>query len=123
MHTKLILTDLRAQRDRVDQAIAALESLGGILTAAAPPASAANPSTAKSKRYISPEGRARIIAATKARWARQRAGKPAGRNVKKDAKPAAKKATAGARTMSPVARKRIAEGMRKRWAEKKKAKA
>ena len=31
MDTKLILTDLRAQRDRVDQAIAALESLGGIL--------------------------------------------------------------------------------------------
>ena len=130
MDTSKIITELRAERDRLDQAITALESLGGAkplggdhegsFASSLPPAALA---PVKPKRNISPEGRARIIAATKARWARQRAAKRAGagRNMKKGAKPAAKTAAPGGRTMSPAARKRIAEGMKKRWAEKKAA--
>ena len=147
MDTTKILTDLRAERDRLDQAIAALEGLSGssslggehdLPTPASLPTAAL--ALAKPGRNISPEGRARIAAAARARWAKQNAAKStgAGRNIsaagrkriaeaakkmwaerRKGAKPAAKAAAAGPRKMSPEARKRIAEGMRKRWAEKK----
>jgi len=118
MDTTQILADLRSQRDRLDQAIAALEGLG---TAAVPEKGPAVPSPlrrkpaataapAKSGSRISPEGMARIIAATKARWARVRAAKAA----------AAKGRGAGGRRLSPAARKRMSEAVKKRWAAAKK---
>jgi hypothetical protein len=111
MDTQQILAELRVQRDRLDQAIAAIESLatGGsdVVPEAARESTQAIPKPAK--RHISPEGRRRIAEAAKRRWAAQRKG----------TKPVAK-ATAGTRQMSPEARKRIGEAMRKRWAERKK---
>lgn len=125
MDTSKILTDLRVERDHIDQAIAALEALNGsnplggeVLSPASRPKAAA----AKPGRNISPEGRARIVAAAKKMWAKRRKGaKPAAAG--RGAKPAAKAVAPGARTMSPAARRRIAEAMKKRWAQKKRAKA
>ena len=103
MNTAQILSDLRAERDRISQAIAALESLGSTVTPAKPAAVKAKPGV----RHISAAGRKRISEAAKKRWAEARQAK-----------------ARGARHMSSAARKRIAEAMKKRWAERKrKAKA
>jgi hypothetical protein len=110
MDTCTILADLKAELIRINQAIAALESLGGAATATTDAAKAA-PTQAK-KRGLTPAGRRRLSAMMKARWAARR---------KAAAKPAAKK-TSGRRTMSPAARKKIAEAQRKRWTAVKKAK-
>jgi hypothetical protein len=106
MDTKNILADLRAELNRLNQAIAALESLDGTATATTPTANGG-------RRRISAAGRKRISEAAKARWAARR---------KQVAKPASKKTTVR-HTMSAAARKKIAEAQRKRWAERRKAKA
>jgi hypothetical protein len=139
MDTTQILADLRAERGRLDLAITALEALNGsgMPIPAAPPKAA----PAKSGGRISPEGMARIIAATKARWARVRAEKAAGaarrkitaagRKAMSEASKrrwaahrksagAVKRTAAGGHTMSAAARKRISEAAKKRWAERKK---
>ena len=109
MDTRKILADLKAELNRLNQAIAALETLDGTATATTPAAKAA-PVLAK-KRGLTPAGRRRLSAMMKARWAARR---------KQIAKPAPQK-TSGRRTMSPAARKKIAEAQRKRWAARKKA--
>ena len=109
MDIKPILTDLKAELNRLNQAIAALESLDGTATATTPIAKAA-PKQSK-RRGLTPAGRRRLSAMMKARWAARR---------KQAAKPAPKQ-TRGRRTMSPAARKKIAEAQRKRWAARKKA--
>ena len=111
MDTKQILADLKTELNRLNQAIAVLESLDGTATATTPAAKAA-PAHAK-KRGLTPAGRRRLSAMMKARWAARR---------KQGAKPAPQKTT-GRRTMSPAARKKIAAAQRKRWAAVKKAKA
>jgi hypothetical protein len=109
MDTRTILADLKAELYRLNQAIAALESLDGTATATTPAAKAA-PMQSK-KRGLTPAGRRRLSAMMKARWAARR---------KQVAKPAPKQ-TRGRRTMSAAARKKIAEAQRKRWAARKKA--
>jgi hypothetical protein len=109
MDIKPILTDLKAELNRLNQAIAALESLGGTAPATTPAAIAAPKRGVR--RRISAAGRKRISEAAKARWAARR---------KQAAKPAPKQ-TRGRRTMSAAARKKIAEAQRKRWAARKKA--
>jgi hypothetical protein len=123
MDTTQILNDLRTELSRIDQAIAALESLNGTGAPAATPAATAAAAVAptKGKRRISPEGMARIVAATKARWARLRRAKAAGAGAKrKGAAVAAKAAPAGARRLSPAAKKRLSELAKARWAKAKK---
>lgn len=78
MDTVHILTDLRAQRDRIDQAIAAMEALNGTSAAkvvkAGAPAPGTKPTakpTAK-KRVFSPESRQRMAEAQQKRWAKKR---------------------------------------------------
>ena len=77
MDTTRILADLRADRDRIERAIAAIEALdkeGSSTTRAARPSGASSP--ARGRRRMSPAARKRIAAAMKARWAeRKRAGK------------------------------------------------
>jgi hypothetical protein len=109
MDTRTILADLKAELNRITQAIAALESLDGTATATTPAAIVA-PKQAK-KRGLTPAGRRRLSAMMKARWAARR---------KQVAKPAPQK-TSGRRTMSAAARKKIAAAQRKRWAAQKKA--
>jgi hypothetical protein len=115
MDTAPILADLRSQRERLDQAIAALEGLekpaspkeGAAISSPSRRKPVAIAAPAKSGSRISPEGMARIIAATKARWARVRAAK---------ASAAKGSITAVGRTLSPAARKRMSEAVTKRWA-------
>jgi hypothetical protein len=58
MNLSEILTQLKQERNRLDTAIAALESVSG------------NGISRGTSRGISPAGRARIAAAQRARWAR-----------------------------------------------------
>lgn len=78
MDTTKVIADLRAQRERLNQAIAALEALDGITVShpttkmakkAAAPAPGAK-QTAK-KRVISPEGRKHMAEAQQKRWAKK----------------------------------------------------
>jgi hypothetical protein len=109
MDTRTILADLKAELSRLNQAIAALESLDGNAPATTPAAIAAP--TQSKKRRLTPAGRRRLSEKMKARWAARR---------KQVAKPASKKTT-GHRTVSAASRKKMAEAQRKRWAVVKKA--
>jgi hypothetical protein len=111
MDTKQILADLRIELNHLNQAITALESLDGTVTATTPAAKAAP--KRGGRRRISAAGRKRISEAAKARWAARR---------KQVAKPALKKTT-GRRTVSAASRKKMAEAQRKRWAAVKTAAA
>jgi hypothetical protein len=74
LDTKKILTDLYAERKRLDVAISALEALTTTTAFSAPsktPAKTSSKPTTK-KRVLSPEGRKRIAEAAKKRWAKQK---------------------------------------------------
>ena len=76
---------------------------------------------AKAKRTMSAEGRARISAATKARWAARRAGKAAKAVVApKAGKPAKAKKKSG---LTPEGRAKLAANMKARWAARRAANA
>jgi len=109
MDTRTILADLKAELTRLNQAIAALESLDATATATTPAAIAAP--KRGGRRRMSAAGRKRLSEAATARWAARH----------KAAAKLATKATSGRRTMSPAARKKIAEAQRKQWAAQKKA--
>jgi hypothetical protein len=55
-----ILSQLRSERDRLNQAIAALQGISG------------NGNSRSSKRVLSPDARRRIAAAQKKRWAKRK---------------------------------------------------
>jgi hypothetical protein len=121
MDTAQILADLRAQRNRIDNAIVALEALNGTKPVGKP-ATALDVKVAgqKARRTLSPAGRRKIAAAQKARWAAKK--KQAGPVT--DAKQAAPKRVAAKtvkRVISPESRKKMAEAQQKRWAKKKRA--
>ena len=91
METAQILTDLRTERDRINQAIAALEALNGTASGTTPRGSGvksakttapgSKPSSAQ--RVVSPESRKLMAEAQRKRWAKK----------KRAAKAAAKKAS------------------------------
>jgi len=103
-----ILSALKAQRDQIDRAIAALEGSS--------PRRGRPPKPASHKRKMSADARKRIGLAMKLAWAKRK-GKSA---PKKAARKAAAKKPAR-KPMSPAARKKLADLMKARWAEKKKA--
>ncbi len=76
------------------------------------PAAKPAPGRPRGKRNLSPAARARIAAAQRARWARQKGTSP-----KAEAKPAGRRK----RTMSPAARARISAAAKARWARAKAA--
>ena len=133
-----IISQLENQRASIERAIAALREIDSPSPAEARTASAVS-KKATQKRHISPEGRKRIIEATKRRWAAKRAAETSGRSVQtKSAVPpksspaasgAAKPAPVGAKTtarkghISPQGRKKLAEAMKRRWAAKRVAEA
>jgi hypothetical protein len=130
MDTSKILTDLRAERDRIIQAIAALESLDSAGSIPArrgrPPitASVAQPTPKRGgRRRMSAAGRARIAAAAKAMWARRKkqAAKPQTSAKQTAPKQVATKHAEGG--LTAAGRKRISEMMKARWAARKKAAA
>ena len=131
MDTAQILADLRAQRNRIDNAITALEALNGtkplgnghnLPTPLSKPAAALDVKQASPtvRRTMSPAARKKIAAALKARWAAKKtSAKPV-----VDAKQAATKnavAKTAKRVISPESRKKMAEAQQKRWAKKKRA--
>jgi hypothetical protein len=153
MDTHRILSGLRAELNRLNQAIAALEGLDSAPVAkpGRPKGGTtfefgANKPTGRG-RHLSAAGRARIAAAAKARWAKLKAAKPAkaGRRIsaagrkriaeaakrmwarrKKAAAPtktATAKKAASAHHLSPATRKRLSELAKARWAQRKKATA
>ena len=108
-----VISQLEKQRSAIDRALAALREITG---SAATRVDGHRISQSKTKkRHLSPEGRRRIIAATKKRWAAKRKGQAGA--VKRAAVPS------GSRRgkMSAAGRKRLALAMKKRWAAAKKA--
>ncbi len=108
MDTRTILADLKAELNRLNQAIATLESLDGTATGTTPAAVAAP--KRGGRRRMSAAGRKRISEAAKARWAAKR---------KAASKPATK--TGAHKPMSAATKKRLSELAKKRWAQRKKA--
>lgn len=98
-----IVLQLKQQRDRLDNAIAALAGSGspaprGLI-----------------RRRMTAAARARIGAAKKAWWAKQK-----GKSTAKKGKPSSKQTTRR-KPMSAAARKKLSALMKARWAERKKA--
>lgn len=105
MDIQSLVSSLKAERGRIDQAISALEGLtSGSVRRGRPPKAKQVASAARKSRNMSPAARKRISAAMKKRWATWH-GKSAPKR----------------KAMSPAARKRLSEMMKKRWAEQKKA--
>jgi hypothetical protein len=127
MDTSTILAVLRAERDQIDSAIAALEALGDGASAvrSTPKAAQVKTTPTKGKRVLSAASRKKMADAAKQRWAAKKAAekKPAAK-APAAKKVAAKKAatkTATKRVVSPEARQRMAEGQKKRYAKAKRA--
>jgi hypothetical protein len=93
--------DIKAQIEALESQLSAILNGGSTGTAPAP----SNNGPVAAKRQISAAGKARIAAAARARWARQRGQAPA-----KSSPPMGKK------TLSPAAKARIAAAARRRWA-------
>ena len=113
-----IVTQLRQEASRIENAIAALVGLGSqpAHRGRPPKLSQAVPAGNRKRRRMSAAARARIGAAKKAWWAKQK-GKAAG---PKKAAPVSKK-SAARRPMSASMRKKLSAMMKARWAERKKA--
>ena len=118
MDIQSLLSDLKTHRNQIDQAISALEGLASQARRGRPPkATQAATATGQSRRRMSAAARARIGAAKKAWWAKQKG------------KPGANKATAvsrkstGRKPMSAAMRKKLSALMKARWTARKKSKA
>ncbi len=115
MDIQNVLSELQAERKRIDLAIAALEGLtaGTAPRRGRPPKAKIAASTpGKKQRTMSAAARKRISEAMKNRWAKWQ-----GKSAPKAAKAAPKKSTARP-PMSAAARKKLSEMMKKRWAER-----
>jgi hypothetical protein len=111
---------LTQERDQLQNRLRSInEALGELQGITASPAAAnagtetnGAPSTGRGgKRTMSPEARARIAAAQKARWAAQKGGKSAAASNNGSGDESKPK-----RKMSAAGRKAIAEAARRRWA-------
>jgi hypothetical protein len=104
MDTNRILAELRAERDRLDQAISALEAVNstGRRSVGRPPRAAA---TRSRRRRMSGAARKKLSRLLKQRWAQGKMKRA--------------KASKPMRRMSRAARKKIAAAQRARWAKAK----
>ena len=114
MDIQTIVSDLKAERNRIDQAISALEGLTSTAPRRGRPPKAT--SAGGKRRRMSPAARKRISKAMEQRWAKWK-GKSAPKQLK-----AAPKKTAVRRPMSPAAKKKLSALMKARWAVKQEAK-
>ena len=103
MDTNRILTELRAERARIDQAISAIEAINstGLHTTARAPRAAV---TRRKRGRMSAAARRKMSLLMKQRWAEGKM-KPG------------RKATSKPRRISQAARNRIAAAQRARWAK------
>jgi len=106
MDMNRILAELRTERDRIDQAISALEYVNstGRRRAGRPPRAA---SIRRRGRRLSTAARRKLSRLLKQRWAQG--------ELKRRAK--AVRASRPARRMSAAGRKRISQAPKRRWAE------
>jgi hypothetical protein len=117
-----IVVRLEQQRDAIDRALSALRDVEDAAAPSAPaaPVSAGpveqRPAKKKRKGRLSPEGRARLIAALKKRWAAKKAAEAA-------PVPTPAKAVRREVRITPEGRQKLAEAMRRRWAVKRAASA
>jgi hypothetical protein len=100
------IDQLEKQRSAIDRAISALREIAGP-SGRTPTAAARDQS--RPKRVLSPEGRRRIIAATKKRWAAKRATK-ADQERSKATPPPAK------RVMTAALKRKLSLAAKRRWA-------
>ena len=115
MDIQTIVSDLKAERNRIDQAISALEGLTSTAPRRGRPPKAAT--TGGKRRRMSPAARKRISEAMKQRWAKWK-----GKSAPKQDKTTPKKTTVR-RPMSAAAKKKLSALMKARWAAKKESKA
>ena len=111
MDTKKILSDLRAEFERINQAIAALESLSdtGVSRAEA---------VYKAAAEITPKPRSYECSRSQAHF--QGCESKVGSETQQESHARSETSPSGGRKMSAAARKRISEMMKKRWAERRK---
>ncbi len=116
MDIQSIVAQLRQQASRIEQAITALVGVGSqpARRGRPPKGSQTKEASGEKRRRMSAAARARIGAAKKAWWARQK-----GKGAKK-VTPVSKKSTAR-KPMSPAMRKKLSAMMKARWAQRKKA--
>jgi hypothetical protein len=118
MDIQSVVEELRREVRSIEAAITALVGLGQTAPRRGRPPKSAQATTgtpkAKGRRRMSAAARAKIAAAQRARWAKQKGQSPA-----KQTKSVAKKAS-GRKGMSPAARKRLSEMMKARWAARNK---
>ena len=112
MDTTRILTDLRAERDRIDQAINAIEALNGkavrnaatLQKGSTPRVNQPTKRQAGARPAISAAGRKRISEAAKKMWAKRRE----------------QAAFRPRRAMSVATKRKLSQAAKARWAERKK---
>ena len=108
MDTSRMLTDLRAERDRIDQAIGAIEALNGnlVISQRGSTQRLSRPfgRRARESSGISAAGRKRISEAAKKMWERRRA----------------QAASRPRRVMSAATKKKLSQAAKARWAERRK---
>src|ERR1039457_3318378 len=117
MDIQSIVAQLRQEASRIEQAIEALLGFGFQPARRGPgrPTGSKNVTAGKAKRRtMSASARAKISAAMKARWAKQK-----GTAAPKKAATPAKKSTSR-KPMSPAMKKKLSAMMKARWAERKK---
>ncbi len=112
-----IVAQLKEEVSRLENAIAALEDSGSQGARSGRPSQGGQAKAAGSQKrgHMSAAARARIGAAKKAWWAKQK-GKPAPKAVK-----AASRKSAARKPMSPAVRRKLSAMMKERWAQRKKA--
>lgn len=103
---------IREQIENLQQRLNHLLSGSGSAAPLAVSSASAEAGRRGGRRQISPEGRARIAAAARARWARERMQKAQGMSAVTAAPPRK-------RQLSPEARQRIADAVRRRWERQK----
>lgn len=116
MDIQNILEQLRHQRQRLDEAIAALGGGQIARRRGRPPKATTSPAVRRGPRKMSAAARAKIAAAQRARWAKQKSRATA----RKPAIATANKKGGRPRHMSAAARKRLSTLMKARWAARKK---
>jgi hypothetical protein len=111
-----LVAQLRKEASRIEQAIAALVGLGHAAPRRGRPPKSSQPAqTTAPKRRMSASARAKIAAAQRARWAKQK-----GSATPKKAAPAKRKGS-GRKPMSPAARKKLSALMKARRAARRNA--
>lgn len=118
MDTNEIVGQLRQQRNQLDAAISALEGDPTAPRRGRPPKGAPALQAGR-RRTMSAVARAKISAAQKTRWAKQKRSAASKKAISSPAKSTAAVKKRSRRKMSPAGRKRLSEMMKARWAARK----